>query len=219
MNTSTMLHLPRTSMWNLAEMDRDYAHAKIPRFEKDSEPIEILDVGAHVGIFALWVLAEFPADRTHVTCYEAHPQIAALCRDNLTSMSAEVVECAVVGSTDDAVQLDAEGQVTLFEGRRTLLGTSMHRLAWQNTEHTVKARTLSAKKLKRCRILKLDVEGAELPILRDFQYGAELSALLIETHRREDFIELCKIAWGWGLEMTLANPGRNGCVTSAWVRP
>jgi FkbM family methyltransferase len=208
MNT---ISLPRTSLWNLAEMDRDYAAAKLPPITGD-----VLDVGAHAGIFALWALGEWPGAR--VTCYEAHPALADIARRNLDGLPATVVERAVIGSADVAACVDPDGMATLYEGRRTLLGTSLHKLGWQADDRRVGAQWMPAADLPACALLKVDVEGAELAILRDYRHGAHLRVLLVETHRRADFLALCQLAWSWGLEMARANPGRNGCVTSAWVR-
>jgi len=206
-----ILKLPRTSLWNLAEMDRDYAQAKLPVSAR-----VVLDVGAHAGIFALWALGTWSDSK--VVCFEPHPELAQICRDNLAELNADVREVAVIGAADVPVCVGDDGLVSLYEGKRTLLGTSVHRLGWQKESAAARVKWMRASDLPPCDVFKCDAEGPELAILADYKYGSTVSALLCETHRRAEWPQLMELAWHWGLEMTRCNPGRNGCVTSAWRR-
>ena len=206
-----LLKLPRTSLWNLAEMDRDYKRARLP-FKVEA----VIDIGAHAGIFALWVLGEYPSAR--LECYEPHPQLAALCRENLEGLATTVHEKAVIGLEDHAC-IGPDGRAPLHEGRRTLLGTSLHQLGWQKEEVAARVEWVPAAELPPCDMLKVDTDGSDIGILRDYTHGRSVSALLCEVHRRSEFEPLMQLAWGWGLEMTRCHAGRNGCVTSVWVRP
>ena len=203
--------LPRTSLWNLAEMDRDYKCPRLPATART-----VIDIGAHAGIFALFALSEWKDAR--IICYEPHPEIVSMCRANLAGLNAEVHERAVIGAGDVAGCVGGDGKAVLYEGKRTLLGSSLHHLGWQRDAEAARVEWLPAVELPEADILKLDVEGSELPILRDFRHGASVSALLVEVHRRAEFPKLAEIAWGWGLDMVRCNVGRNGCATSVWVR-
>ncbi len=207
-----LIQLPRSSLWNLAECDRDYA--KAPKMPKSLDVI--LDIGAHVGIFALWALGEFLGSK--VICYEPHPEVVDLCRRNLEGLNAEVHECAVVGESDEKRYVGQDNLVALYPGKRTLLGSSLYHLGWQKEEPIARVKWMPAKKLPRAQGVKADIEGAEIPLLRDYQYGKDVQVLMIEVHCLSDFSQLTEIALGWGLEMTRYNPGRNGCSTSVWVR-
>jgi len=204
-----ILKLPRASLWNLAEMDRDYAQAKLP----ESAEV-VLDIGSHAGIFALWALGTWQGCK--VVCFEPHPEMVKICRDNLTGLSAEVHELAVIGSEDVASCVGDDNLAALYEGKRTLLGSSLHHLGWQKDEIVARVRWFPAADLPPCNVLKVDIEGSDLRVLKDYRHGAGLSALLCEVHRREEWPQLMELAWSWGLEMTRCNAGRNGCVTSAW---
>jgi FkbM family methyltransferase len=67
-------------------LDREYAFLR-PVLDKLRAPI-IIDAGAHIGLFSLWLLSERP--ETHILSVEADPQTYAILSENVVRSSQRV---------------------------------------------------------------------------------------------------------------------------------
>jgi FkbM family methyltransferase len=128
-------------------------------------PALVVDVGAHIGLFALLAAETWPAARV-IAC-EADPDNAALLRRNVAGRPGiDVVEAAIVGADVPLVDL----HVVVDKAGGNSGGGSCVRP--EPGSKRVKVPALSAVRLwqsrglDRCDLLKLDCEGAEPQILR-----------------------------------------------------
>lgn len=153
-----------------------YACARI------SEGDTILDAGAHVGSYTLYAVKRKRAGR--VIAVEPAPLNRELLLENIRRNGLENVKvygCALA---------DREGQESLFfPGDHACY--SLRPTGKDATVTPVSVRTLdsifAAERLLNCAVLKIDVEGAELMVLK----GAERSLprvrqLVVEVTKRED---------------------------------
>ena len=129
-----------------------------------------LDVGAHIGTFTLKAAREVgPGGK--VVAFEPNPETAALLRDNLSANHLDNVTVEAIACTDK------EQQLTLFAAPVNNTGASS--LSHVNAEYgdsaalkpfQVRGRPIDdvVKELNLTRVdaIKIDVEGAELQVLR-----------------------------------------------------
>jgi FkbM family methyltransferase len=143
-------------------------------FETSAPQPRILDCGANVGIASLFFKRRYP--RARVTAFEADPEIADICRRNLTANDAadvEVVAAAVWtsrGTTDFVCEGSDSGSVAslgVIAGKTTRVPTIRLRDYLQEPVDLV----------------KLDIEGAEVPVLEDCADAlASVRAMTIDLH-------------------------------------
>ncbi len=148
----------------------------IPGLEFESPP-RILDVGANIGAFTVWAMQRWPGAR--ITAYEPHP-------DNFKAL----VENARVDGGFGPVCLpvavsDRVGPVKLYKGRNGACHALTTDGRNQAAEYIVVG-CQSANDLPPCDVLKLDVEGAELGILRVYRHLSQCKAVLLEWHSLDD---------------------------------
>jgi FkbM family methyltransferase len=137
----------------------------------------IVDIGAHIGAFAVLAATLWPGCRL-IAC-ECDPDNLALLKQNLlgagketrrlgdkeTLANVRIVEAAIVGEEVAEVEFHA---VTDKAGRNSGGGSCFLR---EPGSQAMRVPALSIRKLwreqriERCDLLKLDCEGAELPIL------------------------------------------------------
>jgi FkbM family methyltransferase len=132
----------------------------------------VIDVGANRGQFALFALHRFP--RARVLCFEplleAHQKLTEVVGDDPRVH----IECCAVGSVDGSLSLN----VTRSDDSSSLLQpTALQLRTFPNTDSVssldVPVRTLDdtidAEELTRPFLLKIDVQGFELEVLRGAQ--------------------------------------------------
>jgi FkbM family methyltransferase len=136
----------------------------------------ILDCGANVGLSALFYKRQYPQAR--ITAYEADPAIAAQLTRNLRVNGAADVD--VVAS---AVWIE-EGVVT-FAAQGADAGTLV-RFAHQTERTSIpvpSCRLADVVARETIDLLKLDIEGAELDVLRDIApHLRNVRAIQLEAH-------------------------------------
>ncbi|MGF1554417.1 MAG: FkbM family methyltransferase [Paracoccaceae bacterium] len=122
-------------------------------------PFAFVDAGANAGLYTLWALSVAGPDALHAVAVEPEPTMAERLRVNLAGSGACVVEAALAersgqvrlsaaGANRGEVRLDAAGAVEV--GAVTLAGLA------------------EAQGLARIDALKIDIEGAEHPVLAAF---------------------------------------------------
>jgi FkbM family methyltransferase len=138
-------------------------------------PAIVVDIGAHTGAFAIMAAAAWPQAR--VFACECDPDNFLLPRKNLSGWpNVEAIEAAIVG--DDVAKV--EFNAVLDKSGHNSGGSCVHGL----TESVkIWVRALSPAKLwesrgiSRCDFLKLDCEGAEIPILWALARGGLLAGV------------------------------------------
>jgi FkbM family methyltransferase len=161
------------SMLGEVWVDRRY----LPGEWRRAETPTVVDIGANVGVFAVWTARELGA--TRIVAIEPDPGSATLLRANLSRNrvdGATVVEAAL-GDDHRVATLYRRGPAamnTLFA--RDIYGSRF--------EPTAKVSVLTLDDvferfaIDRCDLLKLDCEGAEYEIL----YGASMESLARVHH-------------------------------------
>ncbi|HET7762213.1 MAG TPA: FkbM family methyltransferase [Phycicoccus sp.] len=145
--------------------------ALVPRLDPDRIR-EVLDVGANVGMFAAWALGRWP--RSRVTCVEPSPQNLTVLRRVVGTESGrlELVEAAVGTEAGEAGFVDGWG------------GGSHLSTQAEDGEVTTVPVVDYLPLFARADFVKMDIEGAEWPILADDRL-AEVgpTVLVLEYHR------------------------------------
>lgn len=126
-----------------------------------------IDIGAHIGVDTL-KLARVVGAGGRVVAVEPNPVTLAMLRENIEASHAENVRVAPVALSD------AEGALTLFDSRSTgnsgSSSLSAENAGGAGRPYTVPARMLDnlvgELGLARVDVIKADVEGAELLVLR-----------------------------------------------------
>lgn len=128
-------------------------------------PRTVLDIGAHIGAFALLARRMWPEARV-IAC-EADPENVRLLQANLgTETSVEIVSAAIVGEDVHEVTFHAvtdKGAANSGGGSclRPELGSAPCRVPALSV-----AELWMSRQIEFCDLLKLDCEGCERPILR-----------------------------------------------------
>jgi len=128
-------------------------------FAAATDAPRILDCGANVGLASMYFKREYP--NASITAFEADPAIAEICRRNLATLPAPSVDvhAAAVWTSCGTVEFICEGSDS---GAIASLEPSV------NGRHaTVPAIRLADWLTERIDLLKVDIEGAELPVLED----------------------------------------------------
>jgi FkbM family methyltransferase len=145
-------------------------------FDTAAPTPRILDCGANVGLSSLFYKREYPQAR--ITAYEADPEIATQLARNLRANGAADVEVIAAaawiedGTVGFAAQGADAGTIDRFTDQtgRTSIQVPSRRLADAVARETID-------------LLKLDIEGAELDVLRDIEpHLRNVQAMQLEVH-------------------------------------
>ena len=143
-------------------------------FETNVETPRILDCGANVGVASLYFRQQYP--RAKITAFEADPAISEVCRRNLAANGAADVDLvtAAVWTSRGETEFVCEGSDS---GAVAALGVIAGRT---QTVPTVRLRDYLGERID---LLKLDIEGSELPVLEDCAGALDaVQAMTIDLH-------------------------------------
>ena len=144
-------------------------------FETQVREPRILDCGANIGIASTYFKRRYPLAR--ITAFEADPSLAAMCRRNLIANGDTDVEvkASAVWTSNGTIEFVCEG-------------TDSGAVASLETSVTGARQQVPADRLRDwlddpIDLLKLDVEGAELPVLEDCRDRLDrVRAITIDLH-------------------------------------
>ena len=147
---------------------------KIYHFVGASEseiPIRIVDCGSNIGLSAIWFLQNYPS--CELICYEADTRLAQIANVNIQSagFSGDHVVNAAVWTEDGKIGFTSSGDDK---------GSVSH-----ESEKRVDCIDLSRKIPEETGLLKMDIEGAEFPVLKKlFASGAinRVKRIAVELH-------------------------------------
>ncbi len=149
----------------------------------------IVDVGAHIGVSLLYFHRQYP--QAKFICIEPHPQNLYYLHKNIADNGIEnvsVIEKAVVGKkeTREIVQLYSNNQLTVF--------SSLHKGGWTGDEkgEPIDVPTLHLSEIldQHVDVLKLDIEGMEIEVLREVAEKLKnVDTVLCEFHKTKDTTE------------------------------
>jgi FkbM family methyltransferase len=159
----------------------------------------VLDVGANVGIAAVWLKALIPV--AELACVEPDPRNLPLARLNLAenSISARIFECAVAPQAGRA-RLGIEK----FKGKSSLENAGLH-----SHREFVEVQTRRIPEIlddlgwSRVDLLKMDIEGMERDILANGGDWLDRAGLIVmEVHENTSPEELSRLLHphGWTLQ-------------------
>jgi FkbM family methyltransferase len=161
-----------SELWVLREVFVLEHYALAP----DIAPGVIVDLGSNVGISVLYFASRFPQAR--IVAVEAEPGAYERLRANTGHLHRVTAVHAAIA--------DHDGQAVIFSGDESW-GASTIRAPEHSAEHVVPAMTLDrlaeVHRLDRIDLLKMDVEGAEVPILRSAQALRRAGTVIFEFHR------------------------------------
>jgi len=156
------------------QWDEIFVHDSLA-FETGAREPRILDCGANIGIASMYFKQRYPQAR--ITAFEADPSLAAMCRRNLIANRVADVEvkASAVWTANGTIEFVCEG-------------TDSGAVASLEPSVTGATRQVPAERLRDCLnepidLLKLDVEGAELPVLEDCRDRLHnVRAITIDLH-------------------------------------
>ena len=180
--------------------------AAVLALEKLERPLRVLDLGANIGLFGAWALGRFPVASIHAV--EPDPENAAVHERTIE---------ANLGRADwrltRAYATVSAGKVRLHAGDFT---TS--RLAAAGEESIMVPAIDVLPLLSETDLVKIDIEGAEWPILLDQRFAASrATALVLEYHDdARSRAESALRAPGYRVEETARNDRYRTGVIWAW---
>lgn len=138
----------------------------------------IIDCGANIGISILYFKKFFPASK--ILAFEPNPVIFELLKENLAQNQIEGVELY------NYCLSNQDGNVEFFvnENKGTMEG-SILTYRGGNNKLSVKAVRLSSFINEKVDLLKMDIEGSEVPVIEELKKEGKLSLVntfLIEYH-------------------------------------
>ncbi|MDG2242067.1 MAG: FkbM family methyltransferase [Rhodospirillaceae bacterium] len=164
---------------------KDYPVLPLPGYSVET----VVDVGANVGAFTIFMAAHFSDARFY--CFEPSPGAVEFLRRNVVqTQSAEVFPIGLFSK---------DTSMPLFEGAYQCLQNSLYNSAETSEEtQTVELRhagcMMNELELDHISILKIDTEGAELPVLEAL--GArlrEIDQIYLEYHSEDDRKDIEKL--------------------------
>ena len=136
----------------------------------------VLDLGGNVGMFGVRVLELWP--QATIVSFEPDPENAALLTRTI-ALNGAANQWSVV----NACAMVEDGPLSFAAG-----GESMSRIATETDETAITVAGVDVLPyMAAADLVKIDIEGAEWPLLSDPRFAqAEISALVLEYHPMED---------------------------------
>jgi FkbM family methyltransferase len=152
-------------------------------------PIRILDVGAHVGAFAVNAASARPG--TEVECYEPSPSTAEFLRDNVAANGLDDrirVHEAALAATAGTAELDDNSSGSVHNG---LVGEGGRLVSGDDSagnRHVVRVKTVTFDDAVEAggpfQVVKMDCEGGEYALVysSDKRYWEPVQRVVLEHH-------------------------------------
>lgn len=214
------LTVPKNMLPPFKEVFFDQVYLKhIPQAILKKEKLSVIDIGANVGFFSIFMLYNFPGSRVYA--YEPMPF-------NFNKIQHYKAENNLSGLTpyNKAVS-SSNGTLSLNHTGNDAFSTmaSVYESTGRNNKIEVKAVSLESvfrdHKLDRLDFMKLDCEGSEYAILYSAPEALlrSISSLSIETHAgtaaNENNASLAEFLKGKGFKVITADKGKTGYIW-AW---
>jgi FkbM family methyltransferase len=145
----------------------------------EDKPLRVLDVGAHIGCFMVWLTENRQVEQAY--CFEPELESFNLCRFNLAQRpNCEVVRLALGGKTRrETIWIDpgAHSRSTIVKGMERSTNTESLEIDVLSFAEWMSAHPGNFD------LLKMDCEGAEWEILRSCpEVFARFTAIVAELH-------------------------------------
>lgn len=179
-NSSCKITLPELELFRVNNIfkDREY---EVPRQYLPSEAITVVDVGANVGLFALYMIMTKAIKTIH--CFEPSPASVKLLRRNVGNLAGVHIHPFGLTDQDGKRLLMLDPQNT---GRNTMIATGAHSATIDVPVQDARS-ALDRLGLGYIDVLKLDTEGSEVPILESLSSRLDyIGIVLLEYHSEDD---------------------------------
>jgi FkbM family methyltransferase len=136
--------------------------------------LEIVDIGANIGTFALWATMRWQLSRIH--CFEPHPGTFELLRRNVRELHNVICNNAAVSSSPMPLysRYPGDSEAALFD-HAMLMFETVHQ------ENLIVVPVVNPRDLPRADIVKIDTEGAEFDIVSTMDLTTT-SLVLLDYH-------------------------------------
>lgn len=152
--------------------------------KRKNEEILILDVGSHIGLSVLYFKSRFPNSR--IVCFEPNPVVFDILNDNIFYNNLENVQThnVAVGKNSKPREfyIDRSKEKAFSTG-------SFRKNAWNGKQKSkaimVETKPLSSFIKQKVNLVKLDVEGVELEVVKELDSSGKfgwIENMLIEYH-------------------------------------
>jgi FkbM family methyltransferase len=176
--------IPKKELFRMKNIFIDHEYALPKGFEVKDDGI-IVDIGANIGTFALY--ARQWNQNAMIHCFEPNPQVVPLLKSNTQEIK---------NITKDFIALgESSGELILSQHPvNTGQSTTSHAIKGANKVN-VKVRNsgeaLKEKGVTNIDVLKIDTEGAEVPILKGMKdLLPNTKLIMLEYHTEEDRREI-----------------------------
>lgn len=155
----------------------------LPVWYAPAEPMQVWDVGANVGLFALYMKLKYPQSIIH--CYEPAPATVALCRANTAAQTGVHIYPFGLYNQEQEAAMNLDSTATVLNSIRPNWGSRGNSVTVQLKEAGSEFDRLG---LAHLHVLKLDTEGCEIAILESMTAGRlnRVDCLLVEFHSEAD---------------------------------
>jgi len=152
--------------------------------ENKNKPINIIDAGAYIGLSTLYFKEKFP--KSKISCFEPNPNVFPLLEENIFCNNLKNVKAfnIALGKKISKRKLYVDNS-----GYAAFSTASFRKDAWngkqKSTPIDVKTEPLSKYIQGRVDLLKLDIEGCELEVLRELNERnsfTKIQNLFVEYH-------------------------------------
>jgi len=194
------IHLIVPDKSSFLGMCEEIFHHEIYKFVADTDQPRILDCGANIGLSIIYFKKIYPNSR--IIAFEPDPKIFSILKKNLLSFKEDVILIKKgLGANNGQTSFFSEGadggRVATDSDRTKLTQIEMTKLS-PYLEETVD-------------LLKIDIEGKELEVLRECQNKLKnVKKLFVEYHglakEKQQLNDLLSILSEAGFRYYLANP-------------
>ncbi|MCW9705343.1 FkbM family methyltransferase [Fodinibius salsisoli] len=177
---TTKFRIPEKELFRLRNIFDDHEYSLPGNYGLQDNAV-IVDIGANIGAFALY--ARQWNQLADIYCFEPNPLVRSMLKANTENIARVTTEFCALG--------ESEGELTLFQHPyNTGATTTSHKVPGANevnVEVKKASEALKEKGIKGIDVLKIDTEGAEIPILKGMEeLLVDTKIIMLEYHSEED---------------------------------
>lgn len=136
---------------------------------------KVIDLGANYGSFSIWAAHRFPGST--ILSYEPHPKVFPVLTKNTSRY--DQIKCFNWG-------IGTAGKRVLTDGINNEGESTFHSVSGNHDAERIECEVKAPETLPDCDILKLDIEGCEMEVLKPLiERGRRPSLILLEFHNHK----------------------------------
>ncbi|MFZ1987129.1 MAG: FkbM family methyltransferase [Desulfatitalea sp.] len=176
-----LVKLPRNELFRIENIFHRHEY-DIPRRFLPSGPLVAVDIGANVGLFALYLRSIRPESTIH--CFEPAPNTVELLKSNIGPLTGIHIHPFGLGAKSANVQMTLHPENT---GENSIKRMPTHPSQCVDVRVVDAMEAFTAIGLDYIDIMKIDTEGCEVEILRGLQSRLKyFGVILLEYHSDQD---------------------------------